>query len=424
MLKRLPYLLSAVIVALGCSVLLGGKVRAASPVFYDGVASFGIGRRSFYDSVDFNYATQTFNMPFFSDMGIVDSNMWGLPAAFSNTTYTTVPAYVSFTSEDLVRNGGYIYFSFMFAYWSGSGISNVQLANGRRSHAYLAPTGSLDFALANGFDLGSPTLAGSNSNSNTVLVNPTPASSGNEVIHVTEMNLPSGVNFPKTALFDLDDDKGTLRAYGLDDAYILGYGETADSSWIKGYVWQFRIQVPAVQSTTFNNTVYVDFSDCFRGSFTPVPFSNYNMQTNAGIYFIQSSLSGSMCNLVYMCPVSAFAVSTAYYDDIEAYLASIDNKLTGLAGFGESVSPAVLESYAALGSQAREEAARAASQMAAAVPSYDAADYDVDTYVDSHALDQFKQTVGFLSHSKILPIVMLVFILATVAYVFFGKKGG
>lgn len=424
MLKRLPYIFLAVAIAVYFSAQ-GFTVSAASPNFYSGSCEFGIGRRSFYDTVDFNYYVQDYSVPFLGDVGIIDSNAWGLPAAFSETTYTTVPAYFAINCPDVVRNGGHVYFSFMFAYWNGNGVSNVQLSNGRRGHAYLSQPGSFDYAIANGIDLGTPALGTTVNPSNTALINPTPAATGNEVIHVTELNMPSGVNFPKVALFDLDDDKGTLNAYGLSDAYILGYGETAEDTWIKGYVWTFRIDLDPRSGYNSNGNqtcIYVDLHDCFRGSFTPVAFNNYNLQTNAGIYFIQSTLSGSMCNLVYMCPVACFAISDSSYLDIEEYLANIDNKISALAGLGGDYPQSVLESYVALGSEAREAAHAAASQMAQNYPTYDPSAMDISNYVNPTAKAQFKSVVSFLSNRRILPIIGVVFTLVLIGYVFFGKK--
>lgn len=421
MLKRLPYIFLAVAVAVYFSAQ-GFTVSAASPIFYSGECEFGIARRSFYDPVDFNYAKQNFELPLLNDMGIIDSTAWGLPSAFADTTYTNVPMYVSVTSPDVVRNGGYIYFTFMVAYWQGDGINSISLANGRRGKAYLASPGSFEYAISNGIDLGYTSFGNYVYDGNTELVNATPAATGNEVVHVTELNMPSGVNFPKVALFDLDDDKGTLNAYGLDDAYFLGYGETAESTWIKNTVWTFRLQVSPRTAISNNYTIYFDLSNCIQGSFTPVSFNNYNLQTNAGIYFIQSTLSGSRSNLIYMCPVSCFAISTGSFNQVEEYLASIDNKISGLVGSGDSVSPEVLSSYAALGSEAREAAHAAASAMAQNYPTYDPSAMDISNYVDSTAKAQFKSVVSFLGNRRILPIIGVVFTLVLIGYVFFGKK--
>lgn len=419
---KLPILSLAFLFALSASVLFGGKVKAASIIMYDGTVEFGIARRSFYDQVDFNYATQQFNLPLLGDFGIVDSNAWGLPSAFSGVTYNNIPMYVAVNCPQLALDGGYLYVTFMVCYFNGDGISNLTFTQTNRGGVYQYSAGSLDRAIANGTRYSSSIIR-TTTNSNTVLTNPTPASTGEEVIHVRELNLPSGVNFPKCAIFDLDDSEGTLEAYGLTDAYILGYSETADENWIKSNTWTYRITVPE-GSSNINSVFWWDFSNFISGSFTPVSFNDYTMQTNAGIYFIQSTLSGSKSNCVYLCPVSAFACSQDSYEPVEAYLADISNSLSNITSiFGDSVSQSVLESYAAMGSAARQAAEDAVAQMSYAAPSYNASDYDIMDNVDDAALAQFKSVFGFLNLGRIIPIILAVFAICTISYVFFGKKG-
>lgn len=419
MIKRLPILFIALAVALSCSLGFGAKVSAASPTFYEGTISYNIARRSYLDTVDFNWIAQTYNVPFYSDVGLINCDAWGLPSAFSETSYTRVPMFISVTCPDLAFNGGSLFVSFMVAYFDGNGITNFNISDSRRGHVYRYSAGSLSAAVANGTDLGNPVVVRKLTDSVTKVDKVQPASTGNEVLHVTELNLPNGTNFPKTALFDLTDDKGTLAAYGLEDAYLLGYGDTSDLSYIKSQVFTYRVDVPS-GSSNVNNTFYFDLTNLVGGTFRPVGFSNYNLQTNAGIYFIQSALSGSMSNVMYLCPVSCFAVSSSNYSDIEVYLENISQQLSGLSG--SSIPQSVLESYAALGSEAREAAHAAASAMAQNYPTYDASAMDIANYVDPTAKAQFKSVVSFLGNRRILPIIGVVFTLVLIGYVFFGKK--
>ena len=424
MIRKLPILVLAVIVAMSCTMAYNTKGSAASPIFYEGTAEFALARRSWLDTVDFNYVADQVPVPYYSTVATINSEKWGMPSAFSDTTYTRVPMYVAVNCPDVAYNGGMITISFVIGWFQGNGLSitNFQPAQVSARAVYQYNPGSFDRAKVSGIS-GTATYAQSYPNAVTTMINPYPQTTGNERMHVRELNNPNGINYPSIALFDLSDSEGSLVAYGMQDNYFLGFNESADDTWRKSNVFTFTFTVSGnniVPAGDRRTCFYFDFSDLIVGSFTPVEFSNYTLQTNAGVYYIQSALSGSKSNLMYLCPISAVCTSSGSYSSIEQYLANIVNDLSSFTGQG--VSQSVLESYAALGSEAREAAASAASAMAQAYPTYDPSAMDVSNLMDPTAKQQFKNIVSFLGNQKILPILGAVFTLCLIAFVFFGKK--
>lgn len=416
MFKRLPYLALALLFGVASSLLFGGRVRAAYLNLYDGTVVWAIGRRDTTSNSDFNYTTLSEPLPRFGSVGQITGALCGVPSNRSSTTYTKVPSFISITSPDLVQNGGYIYLSFCFAY-DTSIARNVTFGYSNIGQ-YLSSAGSLAYAVNNGTPLTrQQNFLGASSTNSAFSVDPL-YPLGSYEYYIRGTSTYDGSNFPHVAYMTTADQD--LERYGLENTTLYSFGDTA-SNWARTYLYSCRIVVPATPlDSNHKDTIWIDLSNSVSGTFKSVA-GTYSILDDQIEIASQAQAFTTSC--VYLCPVYCYAVSQDSYQSLEYYLQNIWQSVDSLAGQNPP-SPGILESYAALGSQAREEAARAASQMAAAVPSYVAADYDVDTYVDSHALDQFKQTVGFLSHSKILPIVMLVFILATVAYVFFGKKGG
>lgn len=413
--KRLPYLALALLFGLASSVLIGGRVRAAYPLFYDGSVTWAVGRRDTRQGTDFNYSTYTESLPVYGEAGRIHPELCGVPTNRSNTTYSTFPSYIAVKSRQLRQNGGYLYYGFIIAYsTSASNFTSLSFTSSQIA-AYLSLSGSLSYARSNGYSLTQSQVTATANPNTTMSVHIPPTYSVSD-LHMDTMTRFDGSNFPKVA-YMIDSAQG-LDSYGLAYTTQYEFGDSA-SAWVKANFYQARIYIEP-NTGSLQDTVWIDLTNAIRGSFKSIT-QNVSFYDESGVLI--DYVNAYKTNCIYLCPVFCYATSSDSYEDTRYYLANIMQSLSELVSQNPP-SPGVLESYAALGSQAREDAARAASQMAAAVPSYDAADYDVDTYVDSHALDQFKQTVGFLSHSKILPIVMLVFILATVAYVFFGKKGG
>lgn len=417
MVKRLPYFVLALLFGLASSVLIGGQVCAASPIIYDGTVTWAIARRNSYASGDFNYGIRQEPLPRYGSVGTIYPELCGIPSNRTSTTYSSIPSFVSVQSRELRDNGGYIYLAFCIGYATDVSTSSQNISfTYSNIKQYISRSGSLAYAVSNGTSLSrSQNFLGASS-SNT----------GFEVEFSNVLDLPGaylrgitrydGGNFPHVA-YMLGSGQ-TADDIGASYATVYGYGDTS-TSWKRTYFYSCRIEVPA-QTDSSLNTVWIDLSSAITGTFKSAGSTEDLIDVDGNLI---DSVTCARTNCVYLCPIYCYASSSGNYDEVQSYLAQILNAIENIPG-QEQAPASVRESYAALGSQAREEAARAASQMAANVPSYNAADYDVDTYVDSHALDQFKQTVGFLSHTKILPIVMLVFILATVAYVFFGKKGG
>lgn len=414
MLKRLPFLALAILIGIASCLHFGGRVSAASPIIYGGSVSWAVGRRDTFQGVDFNYSTFDSELPYYGSTGHILPQLIGIPSNRSTSTFDRFPAYVAVKSRELRANGGYLYLGFVIAYssqntasWTSATFTSSQVK------AYLSLAGSLSYAVSNGYSL-SLSQVTTTSGSNTTLSIDLPTDYGTIFSYGIRGNERfSGSNIPKVAYL-LSGGTQYLSDAGLDYLTLYDFGDTS-VDWNKLAYYQCRIYVEP-NTGSLQDTVWVNLTDAIRGSFKSVA-------SQADFTYGDTLLETVDCyltNCIYLCPVFCYATSQVAYDTIPEALADISAKLDSLSV--GSVSQSVLESYAALGSQAREEAASAASAMAQVYPTYDPSAMDVSNLMDSTAKAQFKSIVGFLGNQKILPIIGAVFTLVLIGFVFFGKK--
>lgn len=409
MLKRMRYIILATVIGLTFTVGSSIGVSASSPIFYQGNVTWGIGRRDTSVTEDFNYGTLTESVPRFGSLALIDTNLCGIPGNKSTTVYNNIPAFIAVNSPELVANGGYCYVGFCFAYCTldpwGNSVSFSPSAITQR----LSRAGSLAYSQGQN----SVPLTRDRNNQTTRMSNSTFAISPNGLavdipdIYPEGFTRPDGANFPKQAYFGYN-----LSGYVQNDYTFFNYGDTS-GYWARTYFFSCRITVPSGYAPDGYNTVWIDLSNALT--------SNFQSQVTNLLFSVNGqpvATSGYECSCVYLCPVFCFATSYDSYDSVEDYLEIIVAQL----GNYQQPPQSVLESYAALGSEAREAAESAAAAMQQAFPTYDPSAMDVSNIIDPDAKAQFSQTMSFLGNRKILPIIGAVFTLCLIAFVFFGKK--
>lgn len=411
MLYRLPYFILALLVGLSSSVLFGGKVRADAPLFYSGSVTWAIGRRDSGASEDFDYTTLVEQLPRSGSIGGIYPELCGIPGNMSTQVYEHIPAFISVTSPELVSNGGYLYLGFCFAFDThASWASNVSFSPGAITQR-LSRAGSLAYSSGTN----SVALTRDRNNQTTRLSNsafsvyPSNLNLQTPDIYTAGFQLPDGSNFAKIAYFGFP-----ISDFATTDYTFYNYGDTS-TFWNRTFFFSCRITVPSGYQPDGYNTVWVDLSNALTAQFAS--------QSTSLLFNVNGTpvtRSGYSCSCVYLCPVFAYATSFDQFQNVEAYLDSIVASLQNLSG---NVSPSVLESYAAMASEARQAAEDAVRAMSIAAPTLGSIDADVFGQVDQQAKSQFAQILGFLRLGKILPIILAVFVLSLIAYVFFGKKG-
>lgn len=414
MLKRLPYIILALIVGVVYSFGSGKSVSAASPIIYDGNVTWAVGRRDTFQGIDFNYSTYEANLPFYGSAGRILPELVGIPSNRSTTVFDRFPSYVAVKSKELRSNGGYVYLGFVIAYSSANSGSYTNVSwTSSQVKAYLSLSGSLSYATTNGYALSLSQVTTTNG-ANTLLSVELPTDYGTIFSYGIRGNERfSGSNIPKVA-YMLSGGTQYLSDAGLDYLTLYDFGDTS-VSWNKLIYYQCRIYVEP-NTGSLQDTVWVNLTDAIRSNFKSVA-------SQADFTYgdtLLETVDVYLTNCIYLCPVFCYATSSTSYDTIQEALSEISNKLDNLNP--GSVSQSVLESYAALGSEAREAAQAAASQMAQNYPTYDPSSMDISNYINPTAKAQFKSVVGFLSNRRILPIIGVVFTLVLIGYVFFGKK--
>lgn len=412
MIKRLPYLALAVILAISTCVLMGGKVRAASPIFYDGVVTWNIGSRLYSSTTDFEYRGISENLPVMRTQGIIMDELGAMPWNGNyNTLYTKLPMYISVHSRDLMQNGGYIYLAYAYAYETDNSIQNVTVTSGS-TKAYRHYASNLQDAVENGTEL--TVSKGTIPMPNTV-ISESYQSPSIPNLRWNGFSQPDGNNFAQKAWFigstqELDDQNISYQ-------FVYDYGNTG-SGWNRTVGVVARVTVPAFNITTAydRSVVWIQCENVFQGSFRSRE-STFSYLKDGDDTPTQITLRGG--SIVYLLPLYCYATSSSNYEEVEMYLASI---LSQLNNGSMGVDPSVASSYARLGQEARQAASEAVAAMSAAAPSFQASDYDVFDNVDSVAMQQFSSIVGFLSLRRILPILLAALALVTIGYLFFGKK--
>lgn len=411
MVKRLPYLLLAFALAISSTFLMGGKVRAASPIMYNGSVTWAVSRRGVTNNADFNYSVLEEQLPVLRSAGLITDQLGGFPWNYQNSTaYSSFPSWIAVKSKDLAQNGGYVYYAFAYAYTSHASISGLSL-NANNLNAKLYRSGSID-SISNGTTL-------------TMTKNTTTAPNSyiSESYSQVSVNDPiferitqgDGSSFATKAWYLSSSDTNFLD-HGVANTLVYDYSESS-LNWNRTNVVYGRVTVPATNTSGNEwSTVWIDCRNLVSGSFA-------SQTTQSGYHFSDgdsgfATLRGGA--ILYMLPVYCYACSTDNYLEIEQYLSQI---LTTLQNNNQNNIPSsVLESYAALASEARDAAEQAVRDMSAAAPSFNESDYDIGNYIDDHALDQLTSVFGFLRRSKILPILLASLALLVMGYIFFGKK--
>lgn len=413
MIKRLPILFLALAVALSCSWGFGAKVSAASPIIYDGTVTWAIGRRNSSAAQDFNYGIYQEPLPRYGNVGTIYPELCGIPSNRSTSTFTNLPAFISIQSRELVDNGGYIHLAFCLGYNNDSslGIPSFSYSGIQQK---ISRAGSLAYAMSNGGTLTRDQnfLGASASNSAFEIDFVSPLET--DKLYLRGVVGWDGSNFPHNAY--MLQMSQYLNDIGMSSTTVYGYGDTS-TLWARTYFYSCRIRVPANPGSG-NNTVWVDLTNAITGNFKST-LQNKDILNADGDQV--GTTQAYLANCIYLCPIFCYATSEQNYDTLQQYLEDIRTGISNLNP-GSDIPQSVLESYAALGSEAREAAHAAASQMAQNYPTYDPSAMDVSNIVDPTAKAQFKSIMGFLTNNKIIRIIGVVFTLVLIGFVFFGKK--
>lgn len=410
------------------SLFYGGKVKAASPIFYEGTVDFftvdRLNTHGGYISSDFQYRNKHFESYILNGAGLIQ-DIFLIPASNdSNETYTTAPFLITFNSSELCQNGGKLYIGFVVGY-------SQYLSN---------PNFSFTLSGINSF-ISSPSYLTSS-----------PVSKRNATISFSERGTTSNTSlgfdfssydnpvflqgFGESTLSNFPIGVGSL-SYGstsqlletlnLDNSLFFTYGTSANS-WYHYRSISLVVDVPAGPIGNNNmTTVYVDFTSAINGNFKSYPISVY-AESESGEF---ETISLAMQRLYYICPIYVFAISNFAYEPLEDNLNSILNTLnsiasytSNLAGYSSSEQIAWLNEY----QRKSQDAISKASSMAAAAH-YDFSKPDINSgdlsqYINGSEVRPFTTLLSsFLSHSKILIILTVAITASIIGYIFFGKRG-
>lgn len=421
------------------SLFYGGKVRAASPIFYDSSFTFYV--PDFSDSEtndrsDFTYRSLTLTQPNFGQTAQIYSNLGAVLGSSSTSAFTTLTNFrIAIKSRDLFANGGTIYLSYLFAYGSEIYGTNSKLENNLNYSTFgsaqvsLSAPGSLSISntsLAQSYITVSHSLVDLHNSS--ILTTEEYQNPANATVY--GFNAFDGSNFPHgVGMLLRGSTSQLLDDYGLSGTKFWNYG-LADNVWWRSSMHQIKLTISPMPEEYWDYAIILAAGGPQAGSNT---FGSRSFQTTVTIGDQSENLTLAYSPLVYFCPVYNFVVSSEYYDTIQEILTEIntnlENALTDLgilAAQPDSEQVVWLENFKRKASSAaglaQSYATRGAYEFSAPVP-YDL-EQELLAPIRSQEVQPFLSLLsGLLNHTKILAILTIAIVASIIGFIFFGKRG-
>lgn len=408
------------------SFFYGGKVRAASPIFYDCTVDFFLVDRtkSSYQGSDFQYNQFHFEDNIFNGAGSI-GEMFLLPCSSNpNESFTTCPFLISYNSTQLALNGGKLYVSFVVGYTTYGQSFNFVMQASQATARKTAP-GFLTDPYVSRTDLNISTHSRI-SNVNTSL--DMSYSKYNNPLIVQGFGSADTDVFPIGAgVLSYGSTSQLLELNNLENQTFYYFGSSANS-WRHYYGFRYVIDVPVGGLGNDNQTsIVLDLTPSISGNFSSFAYNAY-MEDSAGNF---ETVPLAMQRLMYICPIYVFGVSNNVYEPIEENILSILYNTNAMASYlGTLASMPSSDQIAWLNEYQRksQDAIAKASSMAAAAH-YDFSKPDINSgdlsqYINGSEVRPFTTLLSsFLSHSKILIILTVAITASIIGYIFFGKRG-
>lgn len=421
------------------SVFYGGKVRAASPIFYDSSFTFYV--PDFSDSEtndrsDFTYRSLTLTQPNFGQTAQIYSNLGAVLGSNSTSAFSTLTNFrIAIKSRDLFANGGTIYLSYLFAYGSEIYGTNSNLENNLNYSSFgsaqvsLSAPGSLSIAntdLARSYISVSHTLVDLHNSS--ILTTEEYQNPANATIY--GFNAFDGSNFPHgVGMLLRGSTSQLLEDYGLSGTKFWNYG-LADNVWWRSSMHQLKLTISPMPEAYWDYAIILAAGGPQAGSNV---FGSRSFQTTVTIGDQSENLTLAYSPLVYFCPVYNFVVSSEYYDTIQEILTEIntnlENALTDLgilAAQPDSEQLVWIDNFKRKASSAaglaQSYATRGAYEFSAPVPLD--LEQELLAPIRSQEVQPFLSLLsGLLNHTKILAILTIAIVASIIGFIFFGKRG-
>lgn len=421
------------------SVFYGGKVRAASPIFYDSSFTFYV--PDFSDSEtndrsDFTYRSLTLTQPNFGQTAQIYSNLGAVLGSNSTSAFSTLTNFrIAIKSRDLFANGGTIYLSYLFAYGSEIYGTNSNLENNLNYSSFgsaqvsLSAPGSLSIAntdLARSYISVSHTLVDLHNSS--ILTTEEYQNPANATVY--GFNAFDGSNFPHgVGMLLRGSTSQLLEDYGLSGTKFWNYG-LADNVWWRSSMHQIKLTISPMPEEYWDYAIILAAGGPQAGSNT---FGSRSFQTTVTIGDQSENLTFAYSPLVYFCPIYNFVVSSEYYEPMESILSQINSNLeSALTDLGILAAQPSSEQAAWL--QNMKNQADLASQIAKSFATRSYYDFTIPhgpeleqpilAPIRSQEMNPFLSLLsGILNHGKILALLTIGIVASIIGFIFFGKRG-
>lgn len=416
------------------SLFYGGKVKAASPIFYD--ASFTFLSSDYTDSTlstDYSYHGVTFGTPFFNSAGIIHKDLGSyLTNDYSTAGFTnSLSNIISVACPDLLLNGGTLYLGYVYAFYRFGNYNYTNWIDNYTFTSYGNARWSLNDAgnvIPGDTRPDQMTFTFSYLTGNNTYINGSGFSFPETAI-VSGFQRSDGSNFPiGIGVVPTGSTSQLLDSLGLENSKFYNYG-ISFSSWWRSNLYQIKVVVEPRSASDINKILV------FRGSAASTShiLRPFNYQATITVGEESENINLIYMPIVYLCPVYAFAVSNTAYDSLEEILNDINGNLSSalenlnyLAQLPSSDQVAWIESMARKASTAQGDAQSLATRSAYSFSKPNG--YVLESQLtaplqNQQALPLMSLIQGFLSHTKILAILTLAVVASIIGYIFFGKRG-